>query len=673
MRSHAIFTNALLRRCVLCFLAGLVFPAYAQEHPPADLIEMSLEELMNVEVITAGKKEQPLAQVPAAVYVITQEEIRRSGATRLPELLRLAPGVQVAQINANTWAISIRGFNYRYSNKLLVMIDGRTVYSPDFSGVYWDMQNLVLEDIERIEVIRGPGGTLWGANAVNGVINVITKRAQDTQGALFTATTGSQGEAMTQARYGGQNQQKQFSYRLYGKYFREGQSPYLDRAHTAYDAWSDFIGGFRSDWQAARRDNMVFSGQIYRTSEQQFYLAPLLEPPFSQPLNTQLKGTEANLTLKWQHQFTGGSRSTLQTYYDHLDRFFPALGLQQQVLDIDLQHQLHLARRHEIVVGAGFRFNHENICNSDFLSFLKRTGTLNIFAGSLQDEITLRHDLWLTAGSKFESNSYTGVEAQPGLRLLWKPYPKHALWSAVSRAVRTPSTYEEQVRINALAFPGPNGLPVLLAIFGNSRLLSEQILAYELGYRTQPTRTVSIDVAAFYDVYKDLVGLAAGQPFLELTPTPPHMVIPSTLSNNAKARTKGLEFSGTYQPLAWWRISTAYSWLEIREHAPAGSGNLMQPGDSPRHQFNLRSYWSLPLDLEFDTAAFYNGALSAQAVPGCVRFDTRLGWHPNKHLAFSLALQNLLHPRHPEFVQTYDVQGPAQVGRRVQGGITWHF
>lgn len=672
MRFHAIFSNALRRGCLLCFLAGLTFHARAQKSPP-DLGEMSLEELMNIEVTTAGKKEQTLAQVPAAVYVITQEEIRRSGATRLPELLRLVPGVQVAQINANTWAISIRGFNYRYSNKLLVMIDGRTVYSSDFSGVYWDMQNLVLEDIEKIEVVRGPGGTLWGANAVNGVINVITKRAQDTQGLLTSATAGSQGLGMTQARYGGRHRDKNFSYRLNGRYFREGQSPGLDSRH-AYDAWSDIVGGFRSDWQPAWRDSLVLTAEIYRGSEQQFYLVPLLQPPFSQSMFTQLKGTEGNFVLNWQHHFAGGSLSTLQTYYDHLDRSFLPLGLQQQIFNIDFQHQMRYGQRHEVVVGAGFRLNHDNIRSSDLLFFRKRADTLNVFSGFLQDEIALHRDqLWLIAGSKFESNSYTGLQAQPTLRLLWKPQPQHSLWTAASRAVRTPSNYEEQVRINALAFPGPAGVPTWLAIFGNKNLVAEQLLAYELGYRTQPASLVSLDVSGFYNVYKDLLGLQPGQPFLELIPAPAHLVFPNTLSNNTKARTKGIEFSAAYKPFETWKISTAYSWLQIKQAAPLSSGSLMQPGDNPRHQFSVRSYWSLPRALEFDSAAFYISELSAQRVPAYVRLDSRLGWRPSKRLEFSLVLQNLLDSKHPEFAQTYDVQGPSQIARKIHGGVTWRF
>lgn len=634
---------------------------------------MSLEELMNIEVTTAGKKGQPLSQVPAAVYVITQEEIRRSGATRLPELLRLVPGVQVAQINANTWAISIRGFNNRYSNKLLVMIDGRTVYSPIFSGVFWDMQNLILEDIERIEVIRGPGGTLWGANAVNGVINVITKRAQDTQGALLSAATGSQSQAMAQARYGGQNQQKQFSYRLHSKYFREGQSPDLDTAHTAYDAWSDIVGGFRSDWQAAPRDLLTFSGEIYRASEQQTYYAPLLQPPFSQKLTVPLKGTDGSLMFNWQRHYAGGSLSSLQAYYDHLDRFFLPIDLQQQIFDINFQHQLRLRERHEVVVGAEFRLNQENMRNSDVLSFRTRTDTQNIFGGFVQDDITLPASVWLTLGSKFESNPYTGLEAQPSARLRWQPHAGHSFWAAVSRAIRTPSRYEDEVTIKALAFPGPAGLPALLTILGSQRLTSEKLLAYEVGYRTQPAVSVSLDFALFYNVYNDLIGLQAGQPFLELTPPPPHLVLPNEFANNLNARTKGIEVAASYKPLSWWKFSTGYSWSQTRQTAPPGSSSLTLPGDVPRHQFDVRSYCSLPLGLEFDNALFYASSLTGQHIPAYARWDSRLGWRPAQHLEFSLALQNLLDPHHPEFVHMYDIEGPAQVGRRIQGGVTWHF
>jgi iron complex outermembrane receptor protein len=674
MRYHASFSNAWLYGCLLCLLILLPADLPAQKHPPADLTEMSLEELLNIEVTTAGKKEQTLAQVPAAVYVITQEEIRRSGATRLPELLRLVPGVQVAQINANTWAISIRGFNYRYSNKLLVMVDGRIVYTPLFSGVYWDMQNLVLEDIERIEVIRGPGGTLWGANAVNGIINVITKPAQDTQGALVSATAGSQNQAMMQARYGGQNRQKQFSYRLYSKYFREGQSPALDSTQSAYDAWSDLVGGFRSEWQAAPRDLLIFSGEVYRASEQQAYFAPLLQPPFSQNLTLPLKATEGNLMLNWQHQFAGGSLSSLQGYYDHVDRFFFPLGWQQHMFDISFQHQLRLHERHEVVVGTEFRLHQENVRNSDILSFGTRADVQNIFSGFVQDDITLYPThVWLLLGSKFESNPYTGLEVQPSARLRWQPLASHSFWAAVSRAVRTPSRYEEEGQVKPLALPGPPGLPILLTLSGSQQLVSEKLLAYEFGYRTQPTASVSLDFAFFYNVYKDIIGMQPGQPFLELTPAPPHLIAPNVFANNLNARTKGIEMAATYKPRSWWKFSTGYSWLQIRQKASSGSTSLMVPGDVPKHQFDFRSYCSLPLNLEFDNGIFYASSLTAQRIPAYVRWDSRWGWRPTQHLEFSLALQNLLDPHHPEFVQVYDIQGPAQVGRRVQGGITWQF
>lgn len=672
MRLHQTLLHAVKSCCLLCLALALPFAGRAQRQPPRDLSEMSLEELLNTQVTTAGKKEQTLSQVPAAVYVITQEEIRRSGATRLPELFRLSPGVQVAQINANSWAISIRGFNYRYSNKLLVMIDGRIVYSPVFSGVYWDMQNLVLEDIERIEIIRGPGGTLWGANAVNGVINVITKRAQDTQGVLTSAGAGSQGQGMIQARYGGGAPQKKFSYRLYTKYFREGQSPGLDATHAAYDAWSDITGGFRSDWQATPHDVLSFSANVYRGSEQQFYLAPLLQPPFSQGLYTELKGTQENFMVNWEHGFPGGSLSTFQTYYDHLDRFYLPLGLRQQTFAVDFQHQLRLSQRHEVVVGVGCRLNQENVRSSDILWFPAGTASQNIFSGFVQDEITVAPEhLWLTVGSKFESNPYTGLEAQPGIRMSWSPRQAHSLWAAVSRAVRIPSRYEEEARVKALAMPGPAGMPALVTVIGNQNLDSEQLLAYELGYRTQPLASLSFDAAAFYNVYDDIIGLQAGQPFVE--PSPPHLVIPNPFSNNLSAQAKGLEFSVAYKPTAVWKLAGGYSWLQMRQTAPLGSTSLMLPGDNPRHQLNLRSYWTLPLGLEFDTAAFYTSALSAQRVPAYVALNTRLGWRSEKHAEVSLVLQNLLSPRHPEFVQSYDVQGPTQVGRKIQGEITFRF
>lgn len=345
---------------LLLLLAGV--PALAEGQP--DLAQLSLEDLMNLQVTSVAKRQQSLLETAAAVYVITQEDIRRSGVTSLPEALRLAPGVEVAQINGYTWAISIRGFNYRYANQLLVLIDGRAVYSPVFSGVFWDLQDTMLEDVERIEVIRGPGATLWGANAVNGVINIITKHAGHTQGGLITANGGSRAYSSEAARFGTRLGDK-FAYRFFGKYSREDRSPGLTLpGPDAFDAWDMARGGFRADWEKSSIDSLTFSGDLYHGNEEQTFLSSSLVPPFSVPLNANLDTQGGDLLGRWQHQFIGGSKSTLQVYYDHMNRPMPVARLWQDTFDIDFQHQLQFGSRHEVIWGGGYRLTREEVRGS---------------------------------------------------------------------------------------------------------------------------------------------------------------------------------------------------------------------------------------------------------------------------------------------------------------------
>ncbi|MGE5206533.1 MAG: TonB-dependent receptor plug domain-containing protein, partial [Chlamydiota bacterium] len=330
-----------------CWLALLLPAPSSAQQPKPDLGEMSIEQLMQIKVVSAGKKEQALADTAAAVYVITQEEIRRSGVTSVPEALRLAPGVQVARIGSNAWAITIRGFNYRYPDKLLVLIDGRTVYSPIFSGVFWELHDLVLEDIDRIEVIRGPGGTMWGANAMNGVINIITKRAQDTQGGLVTAAGGSQAYASGAARYGAGSGQP-LAYRFYGKYSHLGNFPGLQvPGPEAHDAWQLGRLGFRADWER-QADDLTVSGDIFRGREQDSFPLPLLQAPYFTNFDYSFNPIGGNLLARWQHSFSTRSDVALQAFYDRVDRPTPVFATSNRVFDLDFQHHIRLGERQDV-------------------------------------------------------------------------------------------------------------------------------------------------------------------------------------------------------------------------------------------------------------------------------------------------------------------------------------
>ena len=661
----------LIRGCVLFLLTG---PAVlAQESSERDLSEASIEELMEIKITVAAKREEALSQTAAAVFVITQEDIRRSGMTSIPEVLRLAPGVQVAQINGNSWAISIRGFNNRYANKLLVMVDGRAIYTPAFAGILWELLDMPLEDIERIEVVRGPGATLWGSNAVNGVINIITKHARETQGSLVSARGGSNGDAAVETRYGAHAAGDALFYRVYGKYSLWDRTPGLqDPGPRAYDGRDRLQSGFRADWSATPVNSLTFSGDIYRSSLEESWMAPMLVPPYSWQAGSEMKATGGNLRTRWLHRFSGGSESSAQIYYDHMDRLFPVIDLRQRTFGLDVQYHTALGRRNDVVAGGEYRRTGLGTRGTAAASLIPDHSVFSVFSGFIQDEVMLFPGrLWVTLGSKFESNSYTGLEPQPSVHLRWQPHSRHVMWAAVSRASRIPSYYEESARVGAMAFPGPAGIPFEGIVFGSQGRKAEQLLAYEVGYREQLHPRVSVDVATFYNTYDDLIYAKSETPFLEASPAPPHVVIPAVFRNDVGGRTYGLEVSTNYAPSSRWKVSGGYSWLRMRLDYPAAL--TLAPGDNPQHQFNVRSYLSLPRGFEFDNAVYYTSALAGQIVPRYTRLDTRLGWHANEGLEFSLAGQNLVDSSHPEFVQLFDIQGPAQVGRAVYGKVTWRF
>lgn len=655
-------------------LAWLLAGTCLGQQPTSNLGEMSIEQLMQVRIISAARKEQPLADTAAAVYVITQEEIRRSGVTTVPEALRLAPGVQVGRISGNAWAISVRGFNYRYADKVLVLIDGRTVYSPIFSGVFWELHDLVLEDIERIEVIRGPGGTLWGANAMNGVINIITKRAQDTQGGLITASSGSQGYATGAARWGASDGQG-LAYRFYGKYSRLGNSPGVQvPGPEAYDAWDLGRFGLRADWERPA-DNLTLSGDIFRGREQESFPLPLLQAPYFTNFDYNFTPLGGNLLARWQHNFSTRSDVALQAFYDRVDRPTPLFATSNRVFDFDFQHHIRLGESQDVVWGLGLRATQAATRRIYAVALDPSAFTVFTVNGFVQDEITvLPSRLWLTLGSKFESNEYTGFEAQPNFRLRWKPQPNHTLWAAVSRAVTIPNDFQELGRRLEATFPAPGGMVGGIVLLGSRQLEAQGLLSYEFGYRAQAGRNTSFDVAGFYNIYHDFITAWPGQPLVDPSAPPPQFVVPLYFRNNTATKTYGAEFSATRNLTSFWKFTAGYTWLVVGPYPLDDPWEApFRAGDSPRNQFQLHSYLSLPRNFEFDTSLYYVSPLSAQFVPAYTRLDTRLGWRPSQRLEFSLGLQNLLQPRHVEFISPSEWGQHAQVPRSAYGKIAWRF
>jgi iron complex outermembrane receptor protein len=650
--------------------------------PSVDLTELSLEDLMNIRVTSTSRRPQSVAESAAAVFVITQEDIRRSGVTSIPEALRMVPGVQVAHIDANKWAISARGFNGRFANKLLVMIDGRSVYTPLFSGVLWDAQDTVLEDIDRIEVVRGPGASLWGANAVNGVINIVTKRARETQGGLFVAGGGTEEQGFTTLRYGGQFDADSF-YRAYVKYFNRDSYEFMGGG-DAHDDWQVGRAGFRFDWEPVGPDALTLQGDIYRgvvgTTGRQFSLTP----PLSQTVNTDDDIFGANILGRWTHDFDDGSDMALQVYYDLVSGDELGITLREQTFDVDFQHHFRVGERNDIIWGLGYRLVAAEFDDSFTVGLSDDHRTDHLVSTFVQDEITLVEDeLRLTLGSKFEHNSYTGFEIQPTGRLLWTPDDRQSVWLAASRATRTPSQAEDSFDLNSvLPPPLPPPFPPLpfatqLTVLGNPDQQSEVVAAFELGYRIRPDRDLSLDIAAFYNIYDRLASVEPIFADFVACPTPPFFLCflgQSQLDNHGSAESYGVEVAADWRLESWWRVQGAYTYLHLDvDHDEPNGLTVHTDGRDPSHQLSLRSSFDLGEDWELDVWGRYVSELPERGVDGYFTFDMRLGWRPADGIELAIVGQNLADSEHLEFTPELIDTTPTEVPRSVYGKVTVSF
>ena len=674
MRAGRIFLAGFLS----VLLAGSTVAQNSRNVP--DVTAMSMEDLMNLQVTSVSKHTQKVADAAAAIFVITQEDIRRSGATSIPEALRLVPGLEVARIDQNKWAIGSRGFNGRFDNKLLVLIDGRSVYTPLFSGVYWNVEDVMLEDVDRIEVIRGPGATLWGANAVDGVINVITKKAKSTQSAVVTAGAGTEERAAGGVRYGGKLGDNTY-YRAYTKYFDWGPSAYPS-GMTAHDGWDALRGGFRADWTPAGANSLTLQGDIYRTRFDETLTVASLSAPYSNTFPNDGKYSGGNILGRWNHASEGSSMS-LQMYYDNTTITDHSLfGDHQNILDIDFQHGFRVGDSQQFVWGVGYRSIRDKNDASFTVSLQPNQVTLNQFSTFIQDEISLADNrLQITLGSKFERNEFTGFEIEPNARLLWNLTPNQSIWTAVSRAVRTPALTEEGLRLNSQVIPpgtpaNPTPLPAVVAVFGSQQFNSEDLLAYELGYRVQATSSVSLDIATFYNNYSNLRSAEPGAPFVEGSPAPTDIVIPFVAGNKMSGGTYGVELFADWKVIPKWRLVGSYSYLQMDIHKNRDSQDPTPDnpnGSSPRHQWYLRSSIDLPKHFEQDTTLRFVDQLPGLNVPSYYSLDAHLGWRPVTKLEISIGGQNLLNNWHFEFMPDFVNTSPTVVKRSIFGSITWKF
>ena len=643
-------------------------PTQKDQKSEKRLAEVSLEDLGQIEVTTASKEPVKASRTPAAIYVITQEDIRRSGATTIAEVLRLAPGVEVARVDSNTWSVGVRGFGSALSRSVLVLIDGRSVYTPLFAGVYWQVQDTLLEDIERIEVIRGPGGTIWGPNAVNGVINIITKSAKDTHGALTSAGGGSIDQGFVNFRYGAGND-KGFDYRLYGKAFTRGPEFHPD--HQQFDDWRMVQGGFRTDWDLHDRDHLTFQGDLYNGDAGQRLDLTSYTPPFTADVQQNAELAGGNLLGRWKRVLSAGSDIQLQTYYDRTGRTQANFAETRDTFDIDFVNHLTLWRRQDLLWGVGANLSSGNATEVvPTVAFTPNHFTDKLYSAFVQDEIPLVGDqLSLTIGSKFLHNSYSGFEYEPSARVLWTPSPRQTAWAAVTRAVRTPSRVDEDLQLTALLMSNPL---VFLRLTGDRRFSSEHLIGYEAGYRTLVRSKFYLDIAAFYNNYDRLESVVLGTPFLETTPSPTHLVLPFLFRNGLMGNTSGFEVGSDSTPARWWRLRGSYSYLHIGLNTAVGSlGSTASSsqGSSPHHQVMVQSSLDLPERLEFDQTFRYVSALPAQLVRAYETADLRFGWHATRSLELSIAGQNLFQPHHAEFGG--DPGALVGVERGAYAKITW--
>ncbi|HKV46972.1 MAG TPA: TonB-dependent receptor plug domain-containing protein [Candidatus Acidoferrales bacterium] len=662
----------LARRRAICALllflpllfAGSVNAATAEPTQKAgdisnNLKTLSLAQLGNVNVTSVSKEPIPMQRTPAAIYVLTQDDIRRSGATSVPELLRTVPGVEVARIDSDHWSIGIRGFGSEFSKSVLVLIDGRSVYSPLFSGVYWNVQNVMLEDVQRIEVVRGPGGTIWGANAVDGVINIITKNSAETHGLVVSSGAGNVDQGTGAFRYGAGNGAGT-NFRIYGMAF--GRDAEIHPDHAPFDAWQMGQGGFRIDRDRGGRDRFTLQGDAYKGYNGERVTMALYSPPSTLTIDDAHDVSGANVLGRWRRQINGQSDIELQGYYDRTSRLSPQLNDIRNTLDIDFMYHRSLGARNDLLMGAGARWSADNITQKfATLNFTSGQETDSIYSGFLQDQITIAPGrVALTIGSKFEHNNRSGFDVQPSARALWTPARRQAFWAAVTRAVRTPSRLDQDLQLTELLLPSP---PFYLRVTGSPSFKSEQMLGTGAGSRTLIAGNLYLDAALFYNNYDDLYGYGPATTSVETSPAPTHIVLQLPLANATKGDTAGFEIAPDWKPFDWWELKGSYSYLHLHVgDKPRSTGTynslvtLSDNGSSPHHQIEAQSLFELPRKVEVDMTYRFVSALPAQTstppgatVNGYSTGDFRVGWQPNGRIGISFVGQNLFQPQHAEF------------------------
>lgn len=684
MICHLIFHRVFLIRLFLCLLcSSLCLPASSDGSTDLDsdaYLNMDLQQLMEITITSAAKKPQKIKETPAAAFVITQDDIRKSGVTSVADALAMAPGIQVAKISSSRWSISSRGFPGFTSNKLLVLIDGRSVYMPTYSGTFWEEQQVMLEDVERIEVIRGPGGTLWGANAVNGVINIITKSARDTQDNLIRAGGGTEEKTMAAARAGIQLGDSTYG-RLYTTYNNRDSNSTSQIAtqadlDDARDGWKSGQIGGRIDGSIDNKKNWTIQGDIYQIDGEQL-IFPLWKEGVPYP-NTEVQSLDlsgGNILTRWEQEFDQNDKLTAQFYFFNRNRSEDFYEQTLSTFDIDLQYDLPLTSRNNITMGAGVRWDIADFDQTFMMGLEDTTDTLySIF---VQDEITLfPNSLLLTLGTKYEHNDYTGSEWQPSAKLLYIPSVNHSLWVSIARAVRTPSFLEDSGKLTVSVFPREDGSIYSAQIRGNNDFTSEEVIAYEAGYRWKVMANMSLDLAAFYNEYDDIYNL---QPVPDSTRTNLY------LTNAIKGHNYGIELAMDWNPVSSWQLDLAYSFIKQNFENKA-DGPFLYDGDyldeaTPSHQISLRSSYHFTKNILFNAWIRYIDGTSssivssnsgASTVDSFINLDANLIWEATENLEIMLAGQHLLNESQLQYKAEF-FNAPTEIDRGGYIKLTYRF
>jgi len=663
-----------MRRTVRLLLAALLAAGSAADLlaqvKPGDLARVTLEDLLNIEITSASRKEQRADDTAAAVFVITRDDIRRSGMTTIPDLLRLAPGVEVAQVNSNKWAVSVRGFNDVYANKLLVLVDGRSIYNRIFAGVLWDTEDLMLDDIDRIEVIRGPGAATWGANAVNGVINIVTKPAADTQGALVRVDAGRFGEQAA-VRYGGSLGAAR--YRLFSQWTGRDES-LIAPGTRANDASQSVTTGFRADWSTSP-DAFSLAGDFTAGQQRALWsnLNPLTAaraPIANDPTDTQ----GGHLLGRWTHTRAAGASLQVQGFVDIAGRQEPVGDYHRRTFDVDTQYHTAVGAHQDLVVGGSHRFINEEFAGRDGFSMTPAEDGANLLTAFVQHETGLFLDrLAVTLGSQVQYDSDAGVGVQPTARVMWKGLPRQRVWASTSRSLRTPSLQERGIRVDRPPVPGPGGLPLVVTALGNAAVETETFLDVEAGYRLQIAVTGSLDVTGFVGRYDHLITHETAAPVVSFVPSA-RILVTTRVGNQLEATTRGLEVAGHWAPVPAWRLDGSYTAFRLDPQLAAASADAAAAttdGNAPRTQWRARSTWSPGTRASIDVTIFRVGPIEGLAVDGYTRTDVSAAWQFTSRLSVTAIGQNLFDPAHAEFVGAGALLLATQVPRSAGLRVRW--